>query len=488
MSPFYKRIIFLAALLLVRAGYAQQEPTSAPTPQAFTLDQCIDYALKNAISMQNATLDQQIAAAKVKETVGLGLPDISGNVQLVHNTQLQRFFTTYTGASGFLGDLSTVPNIKVGDVVAAQNFFQLKNSGTASVTVNQLLFSGSYLVGLQASQAFKDLSYKNANQTREQLVQSVKKAYYSLLISKERLLLFEANMARVENLLKNTIEQNKNGFVESIDVDRIRVSYNNLKVEQANYLNIHELSSWLLKFQMNYPIDQPISISGSMEDVNADLKVDPIEEGWDYKTRSDYKVLEANYKLQKLTIKNQYAGALPTLSAFGTFGFNTQSSDFWGLFSTNSAIADQGTLGPDKWYNYSLLGVTMNIPIFSGFQRHHKIQQEKLNLVKLDNAFKTLKQGVDLETRQTTINFKNALNSLAAQKENMELATNVARVTKIKYEQGVGSNFEVVEAESSLRQAQTNYYSALYDAITYKIDLDKAYGRLLTITTNPQSK
>lgn len=485
MSPFYNQIILLAALLLVKAGYAQQDPT--PAPQAFTLEQCIDYALKNAITIQNATLDQQIAAARVKETVGLGLPQISGTVSLVNNIQLQRFFTTYTGGTGGFIDLSQIPNIKVGDVVAAQNFFQLKNSGTASVTANQLLFSGSYLVGLQASQAYKDLSYKSANQTREEVIQGVKKAYYSLLISKERLLLFEANMARVQALLNNTVQQNKNGFAEDIDVDRIRVTYNNLKVEQANFLNLHELSSWLLKFQMNYPIEQPISITGSMEDMNADLQIDPIEEGWDYKTRADYKVMEANYKLQKLNIKNQYAGALPTLSAFGTFGYNTQSGDFGGLFSTNSKISDSGGFGPDKWYDYSLVGITMNVPIFSGFQRHHKIQQEKLTLSKLDNGFKFLKQKVDLETRQATISFKNALNSLAAQKENMDLASNVARVTKIKYEQGVGSNFEVVEAESSLRQAQTNYYSALYDAITYKIDLDKAYGRLLT-TTNPQSK
>lgn len=125
----------------------------------------------------------------------------------------------------------------------------------------------------------------------------------------------------------------------------------------------------------------------------------------------------------------------------------------------------------------------MNVPIFAGFQRHHKLQQEKLNLAKVENGFKVVKLAVDLETRQTTIYFKNALNSLAAQKENMDLASNVARVTKIKYEQGVGSNFEVVEAESSLREAQTNYYSSLFDAITYKVDLDKAYGKLLTKTT-----
>lgn len=478
MKRFYRLVIFAISwgAVAVTSSYSQEQASAS-----FTLEQCIEYALKNSISAQNAVIDQQIASAKVKETIGLGLPEVSGTVSLIHNEKLQRFFTTYNpnSSSNFLGDLSSVPNIKAGDVVAAQNFFQLKNSGTASVTINQLIFSGSYLVGLQASQAYKDLSYKNANQTREQIVQNVKKAYYSLLISKERLLLFETNMARVQTLLNNTIQQNKNGFAEGIDVDRLRVSYNNLKVEQANYLNIHELSSWLLKFQMNYPIEQPITVTGSIEDVNADLKITDVEDSWDYKSRSDYKILEANYKLQKLTIKNQYAGALPTLSAFGTFGYNTQSGDFGGLFSTNSGIADQGGLGPDKWYDYSLFGVTMNVPIFGGFQRHHKIQQEKLNLTKVENGFKTLKQAVDLETRQTTINYKNALNSLAAQKDNMELAGNVAQVTKIKYEQGVGSNLEVVEAESSLREAQTNYYSALFNAITYKVDLDKAYGKLL---------
>ncbi|MFM7853258.1 MAG: TolC family protein, partial [Flammeovirgaceae bacterium] len=117
---------------------------------------------------------------------------------------------------------------------------------------------------------------------------------------------------------------------------------------------------------------------------------------------------------------------------------------------------------------------------FSGLQRHYKIQQEKLILAKVENGFKSLKQGIDLETRQTKVNFRNALNSLEAQKENMDLASNVARITKIKYEQGVGSNLEVVEAENALREAQTNYYSALYDAMNYKVDLDKAYGRILT--------
>ncbi len=478
MNQFYKLSLFLAALLPARWASAQEQ-----TPATFTLEQCIEYALVNSIAAQNAIIDQQIASAKVKETVGLGLPQVSGNASLVHNPRLQRFFSTFTGSNGFLPDLSAVPNIRVGDVVSVENFFQLKNSGVASVTINQLVFSGSYLVGLQASQAYKDLSYKTATQTKEQIVQQVTKAYYSILINKERIQLFTNNISRLDSLLKSTTALNKNGFAEAIDVDRIKVAYNNLKSEQNKFLNINELGLELLKFQMNYPMDQPITVTGNIQDVKIDVNQASYTDGWDYKMRSDYKVLEANKRLQELNIKNQYAGALPTISAFGNFGYNTQSGDIGGLFTTNSGISDNGLIGPDRWYNYSQLGVSMNVPIFTGFQRHYKIQQEKLTLKKIDNGFRSLKQGIDLETKQASISFENAITSLTAQMENMDLASNVSRITKIKYEQGVGSNLEVVDAENSLRQAQTNYYSALFDAMIAKVDLDKAYGKLLPSTT-----
>jgi outer membrane protein len=201
---------------------------------------------------------------------------------------------------------------------------------------------------------------------------------------------------------------------------------------------------------------------------------------WDYKTRPDYQVLETNQKLQKLNIKNQYAGALPTISAFANLGYSTQSNSIGGLFTTNTNISDNGSIGPDKWYGYSLFGVTLNMNIFTGFQRQYKIQQEKLTLQKVENGFRTLKESINLETKQASINFENAITSLTSQKENMELANKVARVTKIKYEQGVGSNIEVVDAENSLRTAQTNYYNALFDAMIAKVDIDKAYGKILT--------
>src|SRR5690606_6809010 len=142
-----------------------------------------------------------------------------------------------------------------------------------------------------------------------------------------------------------------------------------------------------------------------------------------------------------------------------------------GLFRTETSGVEEGPqIGPDKWYSFSTFGVSLNIPIFSGLQRSYRLQQAKLNLMKIENSFTTLKAAIDLEVKQAAISYLNAIKSLESQEENSQLAANVARVTKIKYEQGVGSNLEVVDAEAALKEAQINYYNALYDALIAKVD------------------
>ena len=190
-------------------------------------------------------------------------------------------------------------------------------------------------------------------------------------------------------------------------------------------------------------------------------------------------MLEANKRLQELNIRNKRAASLPQLNAFLNYGYSTQSAKIAGLFKTESDISDAGGVGPDKWYNYSNYGVRLSMPIFTGLQNHHQWQQEKLSLQKINNQFTMLRSNIDLQIAQASTTYQNSVQDLHAQEQNITLATNVARVTKIKYEQGVGSNLEVVQAEDDLRQAQTNYYNSLYSAAIAKVDLDKAYGKLL---------
>ncbi|HRJ30486.1 MAG TPA: TolC family protein [Cyclobacteriaceae bacterium] len=468
-----KYILTLLFLSVSLFGYSQG------TSQVFTLDQCIEFALKNAIAVQNSELDEKIASARVKETVGIGLPQIDGTVSLDHNQQLRRFFSLYDPNSIFFGG-QTIPGANVGDVISAQNFFQLKSSADAGVRVNQLLFNGSYLVGLQAANAYKNLAIKSSLQTREEVVSNVTKAYYAVLVNRERIKSFDNNIARVDSLLKDTRLMFENGFAEAIDVDRIQVSLTNLTTERNKFMRIQDISLELLKFQMNYPMNEPLGISGQLLEEELTFDIDGYLANWNYKDRPDYQVLEANKKLQSLNVKNNIALGMPVLSAYANLGYSTQSPNIGGLFQTNTNISDNGMVGPDKWYSYSSYGLSLRVPIFSGLQRSYKVQQEKLALQQIENGERQLKSSIDLEIKQALSSYTSNVEMLNAQKQNAALAARVASVTKIKYTEGVGSNFEVVEAETTLRESQVNYYNALFDALLAKVDLEKAFGKFYT--------
>jgi len=479
-TPDMKRILqtLFLSIALPLGTYAQSTP-------GFTLDDCIRYAMENTIDVKNARVDQEIAQAKVKETFGIGLPQVDGTITVQHNQKLPRFFATYATAQGFAGkdedgnSRLDIPGVESTDVVAMQNFFQLRSNGNAGLAINQLLFNSSYLVGLKAAGTYQELSEKAAVQTEINVVENVTKAYYAVLVNNERILLFDNNIARVDSLLRTTTALNQNGFAEAIDVDRTRVTLNNLKSERLKFINLQNLSVGLLKFQMNYPMEKELTVLGTLSSLKVDEDLfNKYEEGWDYKNRIEFQVLETQRKLQELDIKYKHSTSLPSLVGFANLGYMTQSPNVGGVFKTNTNISDNGSVGPDKWYSTTSFGVSLRVPVFSGLQRTYQVQQAKLTLLKIENSYSSLKQGIDLSIQQNTIVFKNAVQTLNSQKENMELAERVARVTKIKYEQGVGSNIEVTDAESSLRESQVNYYNALFDAIVAKIDLDKAYAKI----------
>ena len=481
-------IILLASLLLPGSISAQQVQTGS---SSFTLEQCIQYAIENSIYMQNALIDQEIALAKVRETTGIGLPQINGNASANYNNQLQRFFSTKKNSATFAGITPAnypnfLPGLKDNDVVALPNFFQLKANALASVSVNQLLFNYSYLVGLRASKAYKELAANASMQTKEQVIVQVTKAFYLSLINRQRITLFDNNIVRVDSLLKNTRALNVNGFAEGIDVDRIEVSLNNLITQRDQFVRLQLLSLEALKSLLNYPMDQPLDVVGDLSVLQTQVNLDDYMKNWTYQNRPDYQVLETNRKLQLLNIQNRKATGMPALSANATAGYFTGSSTVSGLFKTNSKFSDSGLIGPDKYYPYSSVGVSLSVPLFSGFQRTHQLQQEKLALHKIENNFKLLKSNADLQVKQSVTNYQNNVQSLESQKRNMTLAANVARVTKIKYEQGVGSNLEVVDAENSLKESQINYYSALYDVLVAKVDMDKAFGVLVNPVESPK--
>ncbi|MEO9967378.1 MAG: TolC family protein [Reichenbachiella sp.] len=472
-----KRPTFLLLLTMNLVAVHQVSVAQESNSGKFSMQDCIDYALENATEVRNAVLDEEIAQAQVKEVFGLGLPQVNGSVSVQQSPTLQRFYGQYTPGSSFgpTADQAAQAGIESGDVYASENFFQLKGAGDANLNIDQLIFNGSYFVGLKASKAFKNLAIKQKNKTKGDIQSDVAKSYFNVLINEDRLRLFSASLARLDTLYRHTVSLNENGFAEQIEVDRLKVALNNMQSDYDNLKNFSILSKRMLKFQMNYPLNQPLELSGSIEDVLS-RPISDITDVVDYNNRPDYQVLIANQELQELNLKNKYAELLPVIGAFARLGYSTQSPNFGGLFTTNSNFSEQGGVGPDKWYNYSTVGLRLSWSLFTGMQRNYQIQQQKIELEKIDNNIRQFENLINIEVKDAGLTLQNAIDKFEVQKENMALADRIFRISLIKYEEGVGSNLEVVEADSALKDAQTNYFNALFEAIIAKIDLNRALG------------
>ena len=453
-------LLFLITLILYQRVEAQQKDT------VFTLDQCIDYAFENQASVKNAVLDQQISQYNVKATAGLGLPQISGDVNTLYNVQLQRLFLEagpYYALSGGKGPVPANPN----EVIAIHQFLQLPTTNTASVTANQILFDGSYLVALQASKTYTELSTKATTQTKIETVDRITRAFYLVLINEQRMKLLDANLARLDTSLKQLKQTNQNGLSENLDVARLEVAYNNLQTDRVNVINQLVLTYSLLKFQMGFPVNQDLKLNGSLDDLVTRLNTSnsQVISEFDYNKRIEYSLLQTQKRAQELTYKNTLALSIPKLSAFGTMGVNNSQADYVKLYST-------------PYYGYGFIGARLSVPIFSGLNKYYQQQGAKIGIQKAQNNLQMMENTIDLQVRQSHIMLQNNLANIKSQKRNLELAEQVIRITKIKFNEGVGSNLEVVDAENSFKTAQTNYYNAVYDALVSLIDYQKATGSL----------
>ncbi|WP_462250174.1 TolC family protein [Ekhidna sp.] len=443
----------------------------------FNLEECMAYAVENEANSINATLDEEIAALRVKETVGIGLPQINGSANVQHNPDLPRFFSEYNPGSGFgiSDDDAQSLGLEPGDIYGATNFFQLKSNGDVNLSATQLIFNGSYIVGLQAARTYKKLARKQKDYTQSELKASVAKAYFTVLINEERLVLYTSNLDRMEKLFSETQELYNTGFAEKIEVDRLKVTLNNARTQKSNYESLADLSMKLLKFQMNYPLDEPLELEGSISDfVNGEIQNVP--QDFDLNNRSDYQTVLTNKELEELNLKNIYASGLPVIQAFGTLGASTQAASFGGLFRQDSNFEGNAGVGPDKWYSYSVIGLRLNWSLFTGLQRNYQIQQQKVEIKKLENTLTQFETRVRIEVEQQGVLLKNANENLGIQKENMELAQSIFDISEIKYKEGVGSSLEIVNADNELKAAQTNFFNALFDAVIAKIDLTRAIG------------
>ncbi|WP_460956138.1 TolC family protein [Spirosoma litoris] len=435
-------------------------PVLAQTRQEFSLNEAIKYAIDNNINVKNSGLDALSAEARIQELRGVALPQVSVAGSISDNLIIQRAFLP---AKFF--------NVNAADSdppVAVQ--FGVAYSGSATGTLNQLLFDASYRLGLRAADTYRQLAQKNVKASKISVAEQVAKAYYGVLVNEQQIKLLDLNIARVDTLYRNTQGLNKQGFAEKIDVSRLEVQVNNLKAERQNVKNLVELSYYLLKFQMGLGINDNITLTEQIQDIDLDAVERTTMQSaaeFDYNQRIEFSTLQSQIELADLDVQNIAKLYYPRLTAFANYGYNTGRNKF-------------GEVIGSPWFNSSMIGINLSVPVFDGFQKKYQSQQKRFTLQKAQNSGQLLKNTIDLQIRQSTITLGNSLQTLRTQKRNVDLAQEVARVTKIKYQEGVGSNIEVLDAENSYRQAQTNYFASLYNFLQTKVDADKANGKLYT--------
>jgi outer membrane protein TolC len=456
-----RRILHSLSLIIALLPLAAQ----AQDATQLSLDEAVNYALKHHVKMKNAYLDEKISLARNREVSGLALPNIKGTAgityaPLVAAFEVPNFIKDVIGASVDSNALSPgfgqMPN-------TLSLAFQPRWTTNPQLEASQILFDPSVMVALQARKKLEELARKNVELTEEQLKVAVYKAYNNILIAEKRKELLDANITRITQLEGETREIYNNGLVEKVDVDRITVALTNLKTEQNRIKQLVDITYLALKFQIGMPLDERIKLTDDLSEEG--LNTELLSHDFDVNNRKEFQLLNMQLSLNRYDMKRYKLGGLPTLAAFGNYGYTLYNMDK--LFDSK-----------DKWQKTALVGVKLTVPIFDGFQRRNKMLQAKYALEKTENEIENVTYGLELEKENARITLASNISSLDNQRKNMKLAEEVYNIAKIKYQEGVGSSLEVVTAESSLKEAQTNYFAALYDAIDAKINLQKALGEL----------
>ncbi|MBX2845354.1 MAG: TolC family protein [Saprospiraceae bacterium] len=419
-----------------------------------TLEQAQEIALANNFTLKDNQLDTEIAEATVKETISIGLPKIDGRLNYTDNPVLQE-----SPIPAIFFD----PNAAEGDLIFLP--FGAKKTSAANISLDQLLFDGTYLLGIKAARDFVKLREKREKITERDIRFDVAQAYMGALIAQENIDIIEKNISNVSQLKSEVEATYDAGFVEQLDVDRLVLSLANLEVQKNSLERIKQLNYNVLKNTLSVPTSTEIVLTEAIATMENDLMdqaillEDPSE--W-----PEYEVLRIQEELETKNIKQYKLGYLPKVRLFADAGYFNGRDSFSDLYFEGN-----------RWFGAFNYGVNVNIPIFDGNMKKAQIRNATAVRDKVSNQLLQLDQQVDIAVANARINYQNALAQVKSQRDNIQLAEKIYSVTQIKYREGVGSSLELNQAEQELYTTQQNYINALYELLLAKVDLEKALGK-----------
>ena len=453
------------------ALFFTMQPSQAQQVNNFTVQQAVEYALKNAVEVKNSLLDLQIQKQTNREITAAAFPQLSGTLSTNYfpNVAVQSFPNFIAAATyGVLEnegvkDGNGNPILSPSDFGIVQAQFGTNYTASGGIDFSQLLFDGQVFVGLQARDAALDFARKRTAVTEELINVNVQKIYYQLVVGRQQATSIDANISRFEKLLNDTKKIYDNGFAEKLDVDKVSVQLNNLLTEKIKVENQLRAGNASLKFLMNMPQKDVLVLTDSLtEDM---VKENVLDQAYNYSDRKEFQLLQVGKRLGEYNIKRYKLSYLPTVALYGNYYKNAQRNEF-------------DFFGKGPWFTSSLVGVKISVPIFDGFAKAARISKSQLELQQTNNKLQQLQSSIDNDVEQAKLKLTSSLLTIDNQRKNMELAERVYNTTKIKYEQGLGSNQEIYTAQTELKLAQNNYYGALYDAVIARVDFLKATGKL----------
>lgn len=447
--------LFKAIILLILLATALSVSAQDDFDNHFSLQECLDYAMENNENVIISNLEIESSKAKTGEYLSTGYPQVDASIAVNKNFILRK---------AFLPKEFVDPTAPPGEFVEIA--FGTPYDGDVGLSVSQMVFSGAYFVGLKASKTYQDLSRKDYIKSKIDVAEAVTKGYYTVLVNQMLLETIVSNYQRLDSLVRETSIMQENGFVELLDLNRTKVEFNNIKTQKINSERSVEISKSLLKFQMGMPVGYELTITDKLSDLNFNLE-EALLTSSNFEDRIEYSILETNKQLTEYDMKYNKSLYLPNIDLFFGWGMNSGVSELGKLLEINNRSV---------WPTYQLVGLSMKVPIFDGLYKAKKIQQNKIKLRQLDYQGQMLENSINMEVGQTRKRLNMSLTELRSQDENKKLAESVYNQTKIKYQEGVGTNLEVIEADNSYKQAQSNYFNALYDAMIAHVEYQKALG------------
>lgn len=443
-----KNKIILTLLLFASIMQAQEEKKS----YTFSLDQAITHATTNNRSAINANRDIEMAKKKKWETTASGLPQINGSISYQNNFEIQK---SLIPAEIFGGQPGTFQEVAFGT----------KHNATGNLSLTQLLFDGSYIVALQASKTYLQFYENSKKKTDIDVREMIINSYGSVLLADESVQILQKNKTVLEKTLFDTDQTFKNGLIEEENVEQLKITLASVN-NNLNYVTrLKDISLKMLKVNLGIEIEDELTLTDKLDDLtqkNLDLALKSTD--FNATSNINYVITQNFVEQRNLEMKLEKSKALPSLSAGVNFGYNSFGDKFT-FFNSDQ-----------KYFNYSNLGITLNVPIFSSFARSARTQQAQIALEKAKTDLTETEQKLKLAYQNAKSDYEYSIEQYNSSKESLGLAERIENKQQIKFKEGLSSSFDFTEAQRQLYTSQQNYLQAMVDVINKKAALEKIIG------------